>query len=154
AGAGGAGAGGAGAGGAGAGGAGAGGAGAGGEERPARGSTILVVVATDAELAQAECTRVAMAAHDGLARAVRPAHGLTDGDVVFAVATGAVPLDAGAGSRGLLRAGPARAAGLGAVMAAAADAVTRSIVRGLLAAQGDAFLPSYLDRHPGRTPPS
>lgn len=128
--------------------------GPGGEERPARGSTILVVVATDAELAQAECTRVAMAAHDGLARAVRPAHGLTDGDVVFAVATGAVPLDAGGGSRGLLRAGPARAAGLGAVMAAAADAVTRSIVRGLLAAQGDAFLPSYLDRHPGRTPPS
>ncbi len=124
------------------------------EERPARGSTILVVVATDAELAQAECTRVAMAAHDGLARAVRPAHGLTDGDVVFAVATGAVPLDAGGGRRGLLRAGPARAAGLGAVMAAAADAVTRSIVRGLLAAQGDAFLPSYLDRHPGRTPPS
>ena len=55
-------------------------------------ATTLAIVATDAALTQAEATRMATAAHDGLARAIVPAHTLLDGDLVFAVSTGARPL--------------------------------------------------------------
>jgi len=110
------------------------------------GNTMLAVVATDTDLTAAECSRVAMAAHDGLARAVQPAHGMTDGDVVFALATRAAPLpDVGAGR--LLR-GDARPVGLGAVMAAAADTVTRAVVHAVLAARGAGGLRAYLDVYP------
>lgn len=53
------------------------------------GSTTIGVVATDAALSPAECTRLAVAAHDGIARAVVPSHTPMDGDLVFAAATGA-----------------------------------------------------------------
>jgi L-aminopeptidase/D-esterase-like protein len=52
-------------------------------------STTIAVVATDAPLAKAQCKRVAVQAHDGLAMALQPAHAALDGDVVFAAATGA-----------------------------------------------------------------
>lgn len=55
-------------------------------------ATTLAVVATDAALTKAQCRRLAVAAQDGLARALVPAHTPLDGDLVFAVATGAVPL--------------------------------------------------------------
>ncbi|MFV0244601.1 MAG: P1 family peptidase [Qingshengfaniella sp.] len=55
-------------------------------------ATTIAIVATDAALDQAQATRLAVAAHDGLARAIVPAHSLLDGDLVFAAATGAVPL--------------------------------------------------------------
>lgn len=51
--------------------------------------TTLAVVATDAHLSKAAVKRMAVAAHDGLARAVAPAHTPMDGDLVFGVATGA-----------------------------------------------------------------
>jgi L-aminopeptidase/D-esterase-like protein len=50
------------------------------------------VVATDAVLTKAQCRRLAVAAQDGLARALVPAHTPLDGDLVFAAATGAEPL--------------------------------------------------------------
>ncbi|OBI90514.1 P1 family peptidase, partial [Mycobacterium asiaticum] len=53
-------------------------------------NTTIAVVATDAALSPAACRRVAIAAHDGLARTLRPAHTPLDGDTVFALATGAV----------------------------------------------------------------
>jgi len=55
-------------------------------------ATTIAIVATDAALTQAQATRMAIAAHDGIARALVPAHTLADGDLVFAVATGARPL--------------------------------------------------------------
>ncbi|MCA8882200.1 MAG: P1 family peptidase [Rhodobacteraceae bacterium] len=55
-------------------------------------STTIAIVATDAALDQAQATRMAVAAHDGLARALYPSHTLLDGDLVFAAATGAQPL--------------------------------------------------------------
>lgn len=55
----------------------------------APGNTTIAVVATDATLTQAQCTRMATAAHDGLARALVPSHTPMDGDLVFAVSTGA-----------------------------------------------------------------
>src|SRR5580698_6134302 len=56
-------------------------------------NTTLGVVACNADLATAECKRVAMMAQDGIARAVRPAHTPFDGDTVFAVASGELELD-------------------------------------------------------------
>lgn len=55
-------------------------------------ATTIAIVATDAALSQAQATRMAVAAHDGIARALVPAHTLLDGDAVFAAATGARPL--------------------------------------------------------------
>ena len=53
-------------------------------------NTTLVVVATDAALGKTECLLLAQSAQHGLARALRPSHTRFDGDVAFALATGAV----------------------------------------------------------------
>ena len=53
-------------------------------------NTVIGVVATNARLDVAQVNEVAAAAHDGLARVVRPAHTLFDGDTLFALATGKV----------------------------------------------------------------
>jgi D-aminopeptidase len=55
-------------------------------------ATTIAIVATDAALTQAEAQRMAIAAHDGMARAIVPSHTPIDGDLVFAAATGAKPL--------------------------------------------------------------
>ena len=54
-------------------------------------NTVLVCVATNAALEHHQLQRLAIQAHSGLARAVFPAHTFGDGDVAFAIATGAVP---------------------------------------------------------------
>jgi L-aminopeptidase/D-esterase-like protein len=53
---------------------------------PPGGSTTLGLVATNAVLSKVEVHRVAVQAHDGMARAIRPVHTSFDGDTVFAVA--------------------------------------------------------------------
>ena len=55
-------------------------------------STTIGLVATDAALSKAQAHRLAIMAHDGLARAVLPAHAPLDGDTIFAAATGQRPL--------------------------------------------------------------
>jgi D-aminopeptidase len=55
-------------------------------------TTTIAIVATDAVLTKAECQRVSVAAHDGLARAIVPAHTPFDGDLVFALSTGTGPV--------------------------------------------------------------
>lgn len=85
-------------------------------------NTTLAVVATDADLTRAQAQKLAGTAHDGIARAVRPVHLLNDGDTVFALATGGVPLDAG------------NPLALNEILAAGADLVTRAIVRAVRAA--------------------
>ena len=55
-------------------------------------STTIGLVATDATLTKAQAHRLAIMAHDGLARAVLPAHAPLDGDTIFAAATGYRPL--------------------------------------------------------------
>ncbi|WP_371224955.1 P1 family peptidase [Roseovarius sp. 2305UL8-3] len=52
-------------------------------------NTTIGIVATDATLTQAQCTRMATAAHDGFARALVPSHTPMDGDLIFAASTGA-----------------------------------------------------------------
>ncbi|MFE6626658.1 P1 family peptidase [Streptomyces rochei] len=85
-------------------------------------NTTLAVVATDADLSKAQAQKLAGTAHDGIARAVRPVHLLSDGDTVFALATGERPLDA------------EHPLALNEVLAAGADVVTRAIVRAVRAA--------------------
>jgi D-aminopeptidase len=59
------------------------------------GNTTIAVVATDATLDKPGATRMATAAHDGIARAIVPAHTPSDGDLVFACSTGHRPLPEG-----------------------------------------------------------
>ena len=51
-------------------------------------NTTIGIVATNAKLTKAECKRLAVAAHDGIARAIWPAHTPMDGDLIFSLATG------------------------------------------------------------------
>jgi L-aminopeptidase/D-esterase-like protein len=88
-------------------------------------NTTIGVVVTDAELTREQANRVATVAHDGIARAVRPAHTRFDGDTIFCLATGTV-------------ADPPRAGGAGPfpdladlVEVAAALAVARAIAEGV-----------------------
>ncbi|MGQ9489695.1 MAG: P1 family peptidase [Anaerolineae bacterium] len=54
------------------------------------GATVIGAVATNARLTKEQANKVAQMAHDGLARAIRPAHTMFDGDTIFALATGKV----------------------------------------------------------------
>ena len=61
--------------------------------KPSAGTgTTIGLIATDAALSKPQAKRLAIMAHDGLARAVLPAHAPTDGDTIFAAATGTRPL--------------------------------------------------------------
>ena len=58
-----------------------------------RGNTVIGAVATNARLTKAQATKVAQMAQDGLARTIRPAHTMLDGDVIFALSTGTKKAD-------------------------------------------------------------
>ena len=58
-----------------------------------RTNTVIGVVAVNADLSKVEATKMAQMAHDGLARAIRPAHTMLDGDTIFALATGGKKAD-------------------------------------------------------------
>lgn len=58
-----------------------------------RENTTIGIIATDAQLDKAQCQRLAVAAHDGFARALVPSHTGFDGDLIFAISTGAHQLD-------------------------------------------------------------
>ncbi len=89
-------------------------------------NTTLGVVATDVTLTQAEATKVAQMAHDGLARVIRPVHTPWDGDTVFALSPGKVEI-------------PQPALLVGAV---AAEAMARAVLRAVRTATGLPGLPS------------
>ena len=96
----------------------------------AGGNTTIGVVATDHVLTPSQAVRVAQAAHDGLALAVRPAHTPYDGDTFFALSTGR--RDAGAPP-------------LGSICAATVWVVARAIRSAVLAAHGLGGIPSARD---------
>jgi L-aminopeptidase/D-esterase-like protein len=58
-----------------------------------RANTVIGAVATNAKLTKAEAGRVAQMAQDGLARTIRPAHTMLDGDTIFALSTGSKKAD-------------------------------------------------------------
>lgn len=84
-------------------------------------NTTIAIVATDAALTKAQCQRLATAAHDGIGRAILPAHSPGDGDLVFAASTGAQTLTQ-----------PER--DLGRIGHAATLCLSRAIARGIYAA--------------------
>jgi len=100
------------------------------------GNTTLAVIATNATLDKAQAKRVAMMAHDGMARAIRPIHTPFDGDVVFTLSTTQLPL-ADPDSRSVARIG-----------ALAADCLTRAIGRSVYEASALGTFPSYRESHP------
>ncbi len=97
-----------------------------GPDHPSAGYTVrnttIGVLATDAALGKAQCRKLAAVGHDGLARAVNPIHTLFDGDTLFAVSTTSRPAPDMLGYQ--------------AILAAAADVVTRAMARALLSATG------------------
>ena len=90
---------------------------------------------------------MAVAAHDGLARTIRPSHTPLDGDTVFALATGAVEVAAATATR-RPRCRP-RPPLTTAVGAAAADCLARAVLVGVLAAESVAGIPTYRGMLPG-----
>ena len=82
-------------------------------------NTTIGVVATDAPLTKAQCQRLADAGHDGLARAIRPVHTMSDGDTLFALSTGM-----------------AGALDFNVLCTMAGEAVARACVNAVRAAQG------------------
>ena len=100
-----------------------------------RENTTIGLVVTDATLTKAQAKRLAMIAHTGLARAIYPVHAPTDGDVLFAAATGEKPIDP--------------LAGLTELGMVAANVVARVIARGVYSATALPFadaLPAWKDR--------
>ena len=103
-------------------------------------NTTLAVVATDATLTKPQARKIAMMAHDGMARAIRPVHTLFDGDIVFCLATGKKPLPA---AQGVFAAPSAPA--INDIGQSAADCLARAIIHGILAAQSACGRAAYRD---------
>lgn len=97
-------------------------------------NTTIGVVATDLTLSKAQCGKLAGVAHDGLARAIRPAHTMVDGDTIFAMSTCGRP-------------GPEDTE-LHDVLAAAADVFSRAVAHAVLHATGREGASAYLDVFP------
>jgi L-aminopeptidase/D-esterase-like protein len=109
-------------------------------------NTVIAVVATDAALSPAACRLVAISAHDGLARSIRPAHTPVDGDTVFVLATGAVEVPPAADAPAAFSPETRLATEVGI---AAADCLAQAVLGGVLAAESIAGIPSYRDVLPG-----
>jgi L-aminopeptidase/D-esterase-like protein len=91
-----------------------------------RTNTVIGVVTTNAKLTKAQATKVAQMAHDGVARCIRPAHTMLDGDTIFAMATGH------------------KKAAVTTVGAFAAEAVTEAIIHAVKMASAAGGLPGLL----------
>jgi L-aminopeptidase/D-esterase-like protein len=92
-----------------------------------RGNTVIGVVATNAGLTKEQANIVARMAHDGLARTVRPAHTMLDGDTLFALSTGK------------------KSADVNLVGAYAAEMVADAIVNAVRSARGVDEIPAAVD---------
>lgn len=97
-------------------------------------ATTIGVIATDATLTKAQCSKVAGTGHDGLARAINPVHTMFDGDTLFTMATGSGELMDVFSFQTLL--------------IAATDCVTRAVARAVLAADSAGGMRSYREAFP------
>ncbi|KQP19106.1 P1 family peptidase [Pseudorhodoferax sp. Leaf265] len=97
-------------------------------------NTTLAVIATDAAITKPQAHRLAQAGHDGLARTINPVHTMSDGDTVFALATGLAP---------------SPSPGMMVLATMAAEAVARAVLQAVWAAEavrvGDLQLPAARD---------
>ncbi|RXG92870.1 P1 family peptidase [Bradyrhizobium zhanjiangense] len=107
----------------------------GGPAASARENTTIGAIVTDAVLTKPQAKRLAMIAHTGFARAIYPVHAPTDGDVLFAAATCAKPIEP--------------LVGLTELGTIAANVVARAIARGVYSASALPFAgaqPAWRDR--------
>jgi L-aminopeptidase/D-esterase-like protein len=98
------------------------------------GNTVIGVVATNAGLTKEEANKMAQMAQDGLARAIRPAHTMLDGDTIFALSSGN------------------RKASISLVGSCAAEVFSRAVVKAALAARAVGGLPAAIDLRRGGSP--
>ncbi len=91
----------------------------------ARANTVIGVVATNAGLTKVQATKVARMAHNGIAKTVRPAHTMLDGDVIFALSTGTRKVD------------------VSIIGAFAAEVMAEAVVRAVKMAKSAGGLPAY-----------
>jgi L-aminopeptidase/D-esterase-like protein len=90
-------------------------------------NTVIGVVATNARLTKEEANKVAQMAQDGIARTIRPAHTMFDGDTLFALSTGGERAD------------------VNVIGAYAAEMVAAAVVRAVKATEGAGGLPAWRD---------
>ncbi|MGL4812896.1 MAG: P1 family peptidase [Beijerinckiaceae bacterium] len=95
-------------------------------------NTTIAIIATDAPLTKAQCKRLAVAAHDGLSRSLRPVHAAMDGDVVFAASTAQAD-------------GRIDAATLSLLSTTASDCLARAVARGVYEARALPFAKALPD---------
>jgi len=92
-----------------------------------RGNTVIGVIATNARLSKEEANKVAQMGHDGIARSIRPAHTMLDGDTLFALSTGR------------------RQADVNIVGAYGAEVIAQAVVRAVHSASAAGGLPAAKD---------
>jgi L-aminopeptidase/D-esterase-like protein len=92
-----------------------------------RGNTVIGVIATNAQLTKEGANKVAQMSQDGIARAIRPAHTMHDGDTLFAISTGKKKAD------------------VNVVGAFGAEVVARAIKKAILAAESIGGIPALRD---------
>jgi L-aminopeptidase/D-esterase-like protein len=90
-----------------------------------RANTVIGAVATNARLTKAQATKIAQMAQDGIARTIRPAHTMLDGDAIFALSTGTKKADTSI---------------LGAF---AAEVMAQAILRAVKASKSAGGIPGY-----------
>ena len=103
-------------------------------------NTTIGVVACDGQLTKAQAQKIAGMAHDGMARAIRPAHTMFDGDTIFCLATGQQQLPA---VPGFFAASQAQA--VNELGDAAADCMARAIIHAILNAASMAGMTAFRD---------
>lgn len=109
-------------------------------EASAAQNTTIGIVATDAMLTKVQAQKVAQMAHDGMGRAIRPAHTMFDGDTIFCLATGKKEL---VEQQGFFLVPQAQA--LTEIGHAAADCMSRAIIHGILSARSMAGITAFCD---------
>ena len=103
-------------------------------------NTTLGMIATDAILTKAQAQKIAQMAHDGIARAIRPAHTMFDGDAIFCLATGQKDLTENCG---FFFAPQAQC--INELGHAAAESMSRAIIRAILTAESLAGMTAFSD---------
>ncbi len=103
-------------------------------------NTTIGIIATDAMLTKPQAQKIAQMAHDGMARAIRPSHTMFDGDAIFCMATGRRKLPQSAGFFSTPHA-PA----VNEIGHAAADCLSRAIIRAILTAESLAGMKAFCD---------
>lgn len=103
-------------------------------------NTTIGLIATDAKLTKAQAQKIAQMAHDGIGRAIRPAHTMFDGDAIFCLATGQKDLTENCG---FFFAPQAQC--INELGDAAAECMSRAIIRAILTAHSLAGMTAFCD---------